>query len=84
MADSENRDESWEKRCTRKSWRSHLCRSSAGRAAGAYSSKFADFYLPVYTVCFYWFGVVWPQSDMSISGKHTALVELRGVISSDS
>jgi len=80
MADSENRDESWEKRVLEKLALSSLEEQRRARRWGIFFKSLTFIYLSI--LLFYWLG--WSsQSDMSISGKHTALVDLRGVISPD-
>jgi protease-4 len=80
MADSENRDESWEKRVLEKLALSSLQEQRRARRWGIFFKSLTFIYL--FILLFYWLG--WSsQSDMSISGKHTALVDLRGVISPD-
>ena len=80
MADSENRDESWEKRVLEKLALSSLQEQRRARRWGIFFKSLTFIYL--FILLFYWLG--WfPESDMSISGKHTALVDLRGVISPD-
>ncbi|MDN5835756.1 MAG: S49 family peptidase [Nitrosospira sp.] len=81
MADSENRNEDWEKRVLEKLVLSSLQEQRRTRHWGVFFKSLAFIYL--FALLFYglgWFG----GSDMSIAGKHTALVELRGVISPDS
>ncbi|MDN5753203.1 MAG: S49 family peptidase [Nitrosospira sp.] len=81
MADSENRNEDWEKRVLEKLVLSSLQEQRRTRHWSVFFKSLAFIYL--FALLFYglgWFG----GSDMSIAGKHTALVELRGVISPDS
>ncbi|SCY69039.1 protease-4 [Nitrosospira sp. Nl5] len=81
MADSENRNESWEKQVLEKLMLSSLQEQRRARHWSVFFKSLAFIYL--FILLFYglgWFG----GNDMSIAGKHTALVELRGVISPDS
>ncbi len=81
MADSENRTEGWEKHVLEKLALSSLQEQRRARQWGVFFKSLAFIYL--FALLFYglgWFG----GSDMSIAGKHTALVELRGIISPDS
>lgn len=81
MADSENRNESWEKQVLEKLMFSSLQEQRRARHWSIFFKSLAFIYL--FILLFYglgWFG----GNDMSIAGKHTALVELRGVISPDS
>lgn len=80
MADSENRDESWEKRVLEKLALSSLQEQRRARHWSIFFKSLTFIYL--FILLFYWFG--WfSQSDISISGRHTALVDVRGVISPD-
>ncbi|SEK91136.1 S49 family peptidase [Nitrosovibrio tenuis] len=80
MADSENRDESWEKRVLEKLALSSLHEQRRARHWSIFFKSLTFIYL--FILLFYWLG--WfSQSEISISGKHTALVDLRGVISPD-
>ncbi|MDE2365687.1 MAG: S49 family peptidase [Betaproteobacteria bacterium] len=80
MADSENRDESWEKRVLEKLALSSLQEQRRARHWSIFFKSLTFIYL--FILLFY--GLGWfSQNEMSISGKHTALVDLRGVISPD-
>ena len=80
MADSENRGESWEKRVLEKLALSSLQEQRKARRWGIFFKSLTFVYLSIFL--FYWLG--WfPDTDISMSGKHTALVDLRGVISAD-
>lgn len=81
MADSENRNEDWEKQVLEKLVLSSLQEQRRARHWSVFFKSLAFIYL--FALLFFglgWFG----DNDMSIAGKHTALVELRGVISPDS
>jgi protease-4 len=81
MADSENRNEGWEKPVLEKLVLSTLQEQRRARQWGIFFKSLAFIYLFILL----FFGLGWIGGDeMSISGKHTALVELRGVISPDS
>lgn len=81
MADSENRNEGWEKPVLEKLVLSTLQEQRRARQWGVFFKSLAFIYLFILL----FFGLGWIGGDeMSISGKHTALVELRGVISPDS
>lgn len=80
MADSENRDESWEKRVLEKLALSSLQEQRRARHWSIFFKSLTFIYL--FILLFY--GLGWfSQNEISISGKHTALVDLRGVISPD-
>lgn len=80
MSDSENRNEDWNKQVLEKLVLSSLREQRRARQWGIFFKSLAFIYL--FMLLF--FGLGWlGNSDMSISGKHTALVELRGVISPD-
>jgi protease-4 len=80
MSDSENRNEDWNKQVLEKLVLSSLQEQRRARQWGIFFKSLAFIYL--FMLLF--FGLGWlGNSDMSISGKHTALVELRGVISPD-
>ena len=81
MADSENRNESWEKEVLEKLALSSLQEQRRARHWGIFFKSLTFIYLFILVV--YWLGL-FSQNEMSMSGKHTALVELRGVISPDS
>ena len=81
MADSENRNETWEKTVLEKLALSSVQEQRRARRWGIFFKSLTFIYL--FILMFFglgWFG----GNEISISGKHTALVELRGVISSDS
>ena len=80
MADSENRDESWEKRVLEKVALSTLQEQRRARQWSIFFKSLTFIYL--FILLFYWLGL-FSQNEISISGKHTALVDLRGVISPD-
>lgn len=81
MADSENRNENWEKQILEKLMLSSLLEQRRARYWGIFFKSLAFIYLFILL----FFGLGWiGGNDMSIAGKHTALVELRGVISPDS
>ena len=81
MADSENSGDGWEKRILEKLAFSSLQEQRRARRWGIFFKSLTFIYLSLFL--FHWLG--WfPDSDISISGKHTALVDLRGVISPDS
>jgi protease-4 len=80
MSDSQNRNEDWNKQVLEKLVLSSLQEQRRARQWGIFFKSLAFIYL--FMLLF--FGLGWlGNSDMSISGKHTALVELRGVISPD-
>jgi protease IV len=80
MADSGNSGEGWEKRVLEKLALSSLQEQRRARRWSVFFKSLTFVYLSIFL--FYWLG--WfSESDMSISGKHTALVDLRGVISPD-
>jgi protease-4 len=80
MADSGNSGDGWEKRVLEKLAFSSIQEQRRARRWGIFFKSLTFIYLSIFL--FYWVG--WfPESDISISGKHTALVDLRGVISSD-
>lgn len=81
MADSENRNEGWEKQVLEKLMLSSVLEQRRARYWGIFFKSLAFIYL--FILLFYGLGWI-GGSDMSIAGKHTALVELRGVISPDS
>ena len=81
MADSEARGEGSEKQVLEKLLLSSLQEQRRARQWSIFFKSLTFAYL--FILLFFglgWFG----DSDMSISGKHTALVELRGVIAPDS
>ena len=81
MADSEVRGEGSEKQVLEKLLLSSLQEQRRARQWSIFFKSLTFAYL--FILLFFglgWFG----DSDMSISGKHTALVELRGVIAPDS
>lgn len=81
MADSENRNETWEKSVLEKLALSSVQEQRRTRRWGIFFKLLTFIYLFV----FMFFGLGWfGGNEISISGKHTALVELRGVISPDS
>src|SRR5687768_6259189 len=81
MADSENRNENWEKQVLEKLMLSSLLEQRRARYWGIFFKSLAFIYLFILL----FFGLGWiGGNDISIAGKHTALVELRGVISPDS
>src|SRR3954469_1439431 len=80
MADSENPGDGWEKRVLEKLALSSLQEQRRARRGGIFFKSLTFIYLSLFL--FYWLG--WfSDSDISISGKHTALVDLHGVISPD-
>lgn len=80
MSDSQNRNEDWNKQVLEKLVLSSLQEQRRARQWGIFFKSLAFIYL--FMLLF--FGLGWlGNSDMSISGKHTALVDLRGVISPD-
>lgn len=81
MADSENRNEGWERQVLEKLMLSSVLEQRRARYWGIFFKSLAFIYL--FILLFYGLGWI-GGSDMSIAGKHTALVELRGVISPDS
>lgn len=81
MADSDNRNEGWEKQVLEKLMLSSVLEQRRARYWGIFFKSLAFIYL--FILLFYGLGWI-GGSDMSIAGKHTALVELRGVISPDS
>ncbi|MEO6825379.1 MAG: S49 family peptidase [Nitrosospira sp.] len=81
MADSENRNETWEKSVLEKLALSSVQEQRRTRRWGIFFKLLTFIYLFI----FMFFGLGWfGGNEISISGKHTALVELRGVISPDS
>ena len=81
MSDSENRNEGWEKQVLEKLALSSLQEQRRTRQWSIFFKSLTFIYLFVLLFIFSgWFG----GDDMSMSRKHTALVELRGVISPDS
>ncbi len=81
MADSENRNEGWEKQVLEKLALSSLKEQRRARQWSIFFKSLTFIYLFVLLFMFTgWFS----GDDMSMSRKHTALVELRGVISPDS
>jgi protease IV len=83
MADSEseNRNEGWEKQVLEKLALSSLQEQRRARQWSIFFKSLTFIYLFILLFIFSgWFG----GDDMSMSRKHTALVELRGVISPDS
>lgn len=81
MSDSQNHNEDWNKQVLEKLVLSSLQEQRRARQWSIFFKSLAFIYL--FMLLF--FGLGWlGNSDMSISGKHTALVELRGVISPDS
>ena len=81
MADSENRNETWEKGVLEKLALSSVQEQRRARRWGIFFKSLTFAYLFI----FMFFGLGWfGGNEISISGKHTALVELRGVISPDS
>ncbi|SEP15788.1 S49 family peptidase [Nitrosovibrio sp. Nv6] len=81
MADSENRNEDWEKQVLEKLAFSSLQEQRRARQWGIFFKSLAFIYLFILL----FFGLGWLGGDeISMSRKHTALVELRGVISPDS
>ena len=80
MADSENRNETWEKSVLEKLALSSVQEQRRTRRWGIFFKLLTFIYLFV----FMFFGLGWfGGNEISISGKHTALVELRGVIAPD-
>lgn len=81
MADSENRNETWVKSVLEKLALSSVQEQRRTRRWGIFFKLLTFIYLFI----FMFFGLGWfGGNEISISGKHTALVELRGVISPDS
>lgn len=81
MADSENRNEGWEKQVLEKLAFSSLQEQRRARQWGIFFKSLAFIYLFILL----FFGLGWFGGDeISMSRKHTALVELRGVISPES
>jgi protease-4 len=81
MADSENRNEGWEKQVLEKLALATLQEQRRARQWSIFFKSLAFIYLFILL----FFGLGWFGGDeISMSGKHTALVELRGVISPDS
>ncbi|MEO8766868.1 MAG: S49 family peptidase [Nitrosospira sp.] len=81
MVDSENRNETWEKTVLEKLALSSVQEQRRARRWGIFFKSLTFIYL----FAFMFFGLGWfGGNEISMSGKHTALVELRGVISSDS
>lgn len=81
MADSDNHNENWDKQVLEKLLLSSVQEQRKARQWGIFFKSLTF----VYLFMLLFFGLGWlGDSEMSISGKHTALVELRGVISSDS
>jgi protease IV len=81
MADSENRNETWEIKVLEKLALSSVQEQRRARRWGIFFKSLTFIYLFI----FMFFGLGWfGGNEISISGKHTALVELRGVISPDS
>jgi protease IV len=80
MADSENRNESWERSVLEKLALSSLQEQRRARHWSIFFKSLAFIYL--FILLFYWLGL-FSQNEISMSGKHTALVDLRGVISPD-
>ncbi|WP_025040573.1 S49 family peptidase [Nitrosospira briensis] len=81
MADSENRNEGWEKQVLEKLALSSLQEQRRARQWSIFFKSLTFIYLFILLFIFSgWFS----GDDMSMSRKHTALVELRGVISPDS
>jgi protease-4 len=81
MSDSENRNEGWEKQVLEKLALSSLQEQRRARQWSIFFKSLTFIYLFILLFIFSgWFG----GDEMSMSRKHTALVELRGVISPDS
>lgn len=81
MADSENRNQGWEQQVLEKLALSSLQEQRRARHWGIFFKSLTFLYL--FIILF--LGLGWlGNKDVPISGKHTALVELRGVISVDS
>lgn len=81
MADSENRNKTWEIKVLEKLALSSVEEQRRARRWGIFFKSLTFIYLFIFMV----FGLGWfGGNEISISGKHTALVELRGVISPDS
>lgn len=81
MSDSQNRNEGWDRQVLEKLVFSTLQEQRRTRQWGVFFKSLTFTWL--FILLFFglgWFG----DSSMSISGKHTALVDLRGVISPDS
>ena len=80
MSDSQNRNEDWDRQVLEKLVFSTLHEQRRTRQWGVFFKSLTFIWL--FILLFFglgWFG----DSSMSISGKHTALVDLRGVISPD-
>jgi len=81
MADTEDRSEGWEKKVLEKLALSALQEQRRGRHWGIFFKSLTFLYL--FIILF--LGLDWIGKKESVSiGKHTALVELRGVIAADS
>jgi protease-4 len=81
MNDSENRNEGWDKQVLEKLVFSSLQEQRRARQWGIFFKSLVFIYL--FMLLFFGFGWI-GNSDLSLSGKHTALIEVRGVISPDS
>ena len=81
MADSENRNQGWEQQVLEKLALSSLQEQRRARHWGIFFKSLTFLYL--FIILFIGLGWV-GNKEMATSGKHTALVELRGVISADS
>ena len=81
MDDSENRNEGWDKQVLEKLVFTSLQEQRRTRQRGIFFKSLVF----VYLFMLLFFGLGWiGNSGVSLSGKHTALVEVRGVISPDS
>ncbi len=81
MADQENRNEGWERQVLEKLALSSLQEQRRARHWSIFFKSLTFLYLSIILFLIMdWVG----DKDGPISGKHTALVELRGVISADS
>ena len=81
MADSENRNQGWEQQVLEKLALSSLQEQRRSRHWGIFFKSLTFLYL--FIILFLGLGWI-GNKEMATSGKHTALVELRGVISADS
>lgn len=81
MADQENRNEGWEKQVLEKLVLSSLQEQRRARRWSIFFKSLTFLYL--FIILFLVMGWV-GDKDGPIAGKHTALIELRGVISADS
>ena len=81
MADSDNRNQGWEQQVLEKLALSSLQEQRRSRHWGIFFKSLTFLYL--FIILFLGLGWI-GNREMATSGKHTALVELRGVISADS